>query len=103
MYRHESKNAVTRRQALRMLGGGFGMMAFANMVGESIASASDGPTGVAKLVYPQRVKRVIFLFMNPFSIEIDPDQATARSRGAKSAEYSLQRGSRNRNSDCQPR
>jgi hypothetical protein len=45
------------------------MMAFAGMLGESIASAGglvapDGSLGVAKLDYPQRVKRVIFLFMN---------------------------------------
>ena len=62
-------NPITRREALYRIGGGFGMMAFANMVNSSLLSAgvtagSDGSLGVAKLDYPQRVKRVIFLFMN---------------------------------------
>ena len=49
------------------VGSGFGMMAFASMLGRSVARATpvsaDG-TGIAKLDYPQRVKRVVFLFMN---------------------------------------
>ena len=44
------------------------MMAFAGMLGESMAraglNAGETGLGVAKLDYPQRVKRVIFLFMN---------------------------------------
>ena len=45
------------------------MMAFAGMLGESLSRAAtiitpDGRSGVAKLDYPQRVKRIIFLFMN---------------------------------------
>jgi hypothetical protein len=71
MSEHKSTNSVTRRQALRMLGGGFGMTAFANMVGASIARASQGAMGVAKLAYPQRVKRVIFLFMNGGMSQVD--------------------------------
>ena len=66
---HKSRNPVTRREALRRVGNGFGMMAFAGMVSQSLAKAGttiapDGNMGVAKLDYPQRVKRVIFLFMN---------------------------------------
>lgn len=66
---HKSINPLTRREALRKVGNGFGMMAFAGMLGESIAKAGgitlpDGSLGVAKLDHPQRVKRVIFLFMN---------------------------------------
>ena len=62
-------NPITRREALCRIGSGFGMMAFANMVNSSLLSAgvtagSDGSLGVAKLDHPQRVKRVIFLFMN---------------------------------------
>jgi hypothetical protein len=69
MYDHKSRNPVTRREALRRVGNGFGMMAFANMLGQSLAKAGVNPTpegalGVTKLDYPQRVKRVIFLFMN---------------------------------------
>jgi hypothetical protein len=70
MFEHKSSNPVTRRDALRCVGNGFGMMAFAGMLGNSLAAAMplagpDGATlGAAKLDYPQRVKRVIFLFMN---------------------------------------
>jgi hypothetical protein len=63
---HKSRNPVTRREALRKVGNGFGMMAFAGMLSESMLRAgisSDG-LGVARLDYPQRVKRVLFLFMN---------------------------------------
>lgn len=60
---------LTRRDALRRVGNGFGIAAFAGMLGQSIARAGGilnsegGLTGV-KLDHPQRVKRVIFLFMN---------------------------------------
>lgn len=69
MSAHNSKPPVTRREALRRVGNGFGMMAFAGMLGESIAQAGgivtpDGNLGMAKLDHPQKVKRVIFLFMN---------------------------------------
>ena len=52
------------------------MMAFAGMLGNSLARAgavldSDGNIGVSKLDYPQRVKRVIFLFMNGGCSSID--------------------------------
>ncbi len=66
---HKSSNPVTRREALKRVGNGFGFMALAGMVGQSMARAdtfvgTDGSLGVAKLDHPQRVKRVIFLFMN---------------------------------------
>src|SRR3954465_6060470 len=69
MSNHKSRNPVTRREALRKVGNGFGMMAFAGMLGESLSRAGtvvhpDGNLGVAQLDYPQKVKRVIFLFMN---------------------------------------
>src|SRR5438067_679059 len=71
---HKSRHPITRRDALCRIGNGFGMLAFASLVGESIARAA-GPTifgqdiasgdGVArKLDHPARAKRVIFLFMN---------------------------------------
>jgi hypothetical protein len=69
---HKSANPLTRRDALCRIGNGFGMMAFAGMLGDSMAQAGvteDG--GVAKLDYPQRVKRVIFLFMNGGCSAID--------------------------------
>jgi Protein of unknown function (DUF1501) len=67
---HKLSNPTTRREALRRVGNGFGMMAFAGMLGKSLAHAAPlaGPAGeslgAAKLDYPQRIKRVIFLFMN---------------------------------------
>ncbi|MBZ2184025.1 MAG: DUF1501 domain-containing protein [Bryobacter sp.] len=68
MSHHKSSNPQTRREALRRIGNGFGMMAFAGMVNQSLAAAGalatpDGGVGY-KLDHPQRVKRVIFLFMN---------------------------------------
>src|SRR6202035_3235784 len=61
--------------ALRRVGNGFGMMALAKMVGESTArsgiTADSTGMGVSKLDYPQRVKRVIFLFMNGGLSSID--------------------------------
>ena len=66
MFDHKQGQPLTRRDALRRVGNGFGMMAFAGMLGNSIARAglTGAPTGAAKLDYPQKVKRVIFLFMN---------------------------------------
>jgi len=65
---HKSGNPLTRREALRRVGNGFGMLAFASAVNQSIAragvSTADGGVMVGKLDYPQKVKRVIFLFMN---------------------------------------
>ena len=66
MFDHKQRQPVTRRDALRRVGNGFGMMAFAGMLGNSMARAglTGGGTGVATLDYHQKVKRVIFLFMN---------------------------------------
>ncbi len=66
---HKSSNPNTRREALRRMGNGFGMMAFAGMLNKSLAAAGalaapDGSIVTPKLDHPQRVKRVIFLFMN---------------------------------------
>src|SRR5882672_301493 len=68
---HKSTNPVSRREALCRMGSGFGMMAFAGMLGRSLNAAESGTGGVAKLDYPQRVKRVIFLFMNGGCSHVD--------------------------------
>jgi hypothetical protein len=39
MFNHKSSNPLTRREALRKVGNGFGMMAFAGMLGNSLARA----------------------------------------------------------------
>ena len=65
---HKSSNPLTRREALCRVGNGFGMMAFAGMLNRSLAHAAavspEALGGAATLDYPQRIKRVIFLFMN---------------------------------------
>ncbi|MBL8174276.1 MAG: DUF1501 domain-containing protein [Bryobacterales bacterium] len=76
MNRHKAPAPATRREALRKIGNGFGMMAFAGMLNDSLARAGgivtpDGAVGVAKLDFPQRVKRVIFLFMNGGCSQVD--------------------------------
>src|SRR5215469_2292962 len=77
MSQHKARNPITRREALCRMGGGFGMMAFASLVGQSVSYAQgivapDGTTGgAAKLDFPQRVKRVVFLFMNGGCSTID--------------------------------
>lgn len=76
MIPHKASAPTTRREALRRIGNGFGMMAFASMLNSSIARAGgivgpDGGAGVAKLDHPQRVKRVIFLFMNGGCSQVD--------------------------------
>ena len=75
MFNHKSDNPPTRREALRRVGNGFGMMAFAGMLNQSImragVSTADGGVLTGKLDYPQRVKRVIFLFMNGGCSTID--------------------------------
>jgi hypothetical protein len=73
---HKSRNPLTRREALRRVGNGFGMMAFAGLLNGSLAKAgavldAEGNIGVAQLDHPQRIKRVIFLFMNGGCSSID--------------------------------
>jgi hypothetical protein len=73
---HKGKAPVTRRDALCKIGGGFGMLAFASLVGESLASAGVlnepfGQEGARKLDHPARAKRVIFLYMNGGLSQVD--------------------------------
>lgn len=89
MSSHKSSNPTTRREALRKVGNGFGMMAFASLLNNSLASAGalntpDGSVTGYKLDHPQRVKRVIFLFMNGGLSTIDafdPKPALAKYDG----------------------
>ena len=64
MVLHRLRSPLTRREALCRMGGGFGMMAFAGMVRESLARAE-----VTDL--RPRAKRVIFLFMNGGLSQVD--------------------------------
>ena len=67
---------LTRREALRTMGAGFGMMAFASMVGSSVAEASSGLVSAAGGLIPKphfepRARNVIFLFMNGGVSQVD--------------------------------
>src|SRR6478735_5249366 len=73
---HKQRQPVTRREALCRIGNGFGMLAFASLVGESIVRAAgpfaqDGTLDPRKLDHPARAKRVIFLFMNGGLSQVD--------------------------------
>ncbi|HXI31151.1 MAG TPA: hypothetical protein VNG89_22090, partial [Vicinamibacterales bacterium] len=59
---HKQRNPVTRREALCRIGNGFGMLAFASLVNESVARAAggfaqDGTLDARKLDHPARAKR----------------------------------------------
>ena len=75
---HRSAHPVTRRDALCKIGNGFGMLAFASLVGDSIARAAgpeifgqQGSLDARKLDHSARAKRVIFLFMNGGLSQVD--------------------------------
>src|SRR3954470_148731 len=73
---HKQSRPVTRRDALCRIGNGFGMLAFASLVGESLSAAGlttnqEGLVGGRPLDHPARAKRVIFLFMNGGMSQVD--------------------------------
>ena len=56
---------LTRRHALSLLGGGFGLIALSNLLNVSLAEAATATGGaLTQLHVKPRAKRVIFLFMN---------------------------------------
>ncbi|MBZ5606594.1 MAG: DUF1501 domain-containing protein [Acidobacteriia bacterium] len=63
MTAHKSKSPLTRREALCRVGNGFGMMAFAGMIADSVARAGTD--------FTPRAKRVIFLYMNGGLSQVD--------------------------------
>jgi len=71
---HKAFRPTTRREALRSMGAGFGMVALANMVGKSLARAAGAPDSLLTPKNPQfeaKAKHVIFLFMNGGCSSID--------------------------------
>src|SRR5215469_9955776 len=65
-------NALTRRNALRTLGCGFGYLSLASLVGESLARAEstlDRPSWM--ITDKPKAKHVIFLFMNGGLSQVD--------------------------------
>ncbi len=70
------REPLTRRDALKTMGAGFGMMAFARMVGSSMLEASSPVRSAAgtlmiKPDFAPRAKNVIFLFMNGGVSQVD--------------------------------
>ena len=74
---HRSRPPVTRREALCRMGNGFGMLAFASMIGQSLSAAGldqrkPAAAALSKgLHHPARAKHVIFLFMNGGLSQVD--------------------------------
>src|SRR5690349_20698023 len=62
-------HSISRREALLSMGSGFGMMAFASLVGDTLALAQQFPKG--GLHHAARAKHVIFLFMNGGLSQVD--------------------------------
>jgi len=66
---------LSRREALCRMGGGFGMLSFASMVGQSIARADvnnpASPWLIDKPGFKPKAKHVIFLFMNGGLSQVD--------------------------------
>jgi hypothetical protein len=60
--------AFSRRDALRRMGSGFGMMAFAGMVSDSLKAEDGAPR---KLDFAPKAKHIIFLFMNGGLSQVD--------------------------------
>src|ERR1700683_2971359 len=65
-------NAITRRDALRTMGCGFGYLSLASLVGQSLARAEstlDRPSWM--ITDKPKAKHVIFLFMNGGLSQVD--------------------------------
>jgi hypothetical protein len=72
---HRGSRPPTRRDALCRIGNGFGMLAFASLVGQSLQAAGFGDgqaqDATRPLDHPARAKRVIFLYMNGGLSQVD--------------------------------
>src|SRR5262245_18149713 len=75
MSRHRRfRQPFTRREALRRIGSGFGMLAFASLVSESLARAATregGEGGPRPFDHPPKANAVIFLMMNGGLSQVD--------------------------------
>jgi hypothetical protein len=64
-------SGLSRRDALRLAGAGFGSLALAGMIGQSAAKAPPSPLAPKKPPLKQRAKRIIFLFMQGAMSQMD--------------------------------
>jgi hypothetical protein len=67
---------ITRRQALRRIGGGFGMVGLAGLLGDSVLEATStlvpsNPLAVKETHFPPKARHVIFLFLNGGLSQVD--------------------------------
>jgi hypothetical protein len=85
--------ALSRRQLLRRLGGGFGSLALAGLLAEEAAAApGDNPLAVRPPHFSARAKRVVFLFMpgGPSQVDtFDPKPRLTRDHGKPSPKLYL--------------
>jgi Protein of unknown function (DUF1501) len=74
---HRQPRPVTRREALCRIGNGFGMLAFAGLVGDSLSRAdllaAQDPKirATGGLHHPAKAQHVVFLFMNGGLSQVD--------------------------------
>jgi hypothetical protein len=67
-----AKNAITRRDALRTMGCGFGYLSLASLVGQSLARAESSLDRPSWMITDKpKAKHVIFLFMNGGLSQVD--------------------------------
>ena len=71
--RHKpAPNAITRRDALRTMGCGFGYLSLASLVGQSLARAESSLDRLSWMITDKpKAKHVIFLFMNGGLSQVD--------------------------------
>jgi hypothetical protein len=72
MFHNPASHLMTRRDALRKMGCGFGYLSLASLVGQSLARAeSTGDRASWMITDKPKAKHVIFLFMNGGMSHID--------------------------------
>src|SRR5436309_14765511 len=76
---------IHRRDVLRIIGSGFGMLGLAQLAGRADSSASfNGPMSMKPPHFPAKAKRVIYLFLNggPSQVDtFDPKPLLAKYHG----------------------
>lgn len=72
MLHKPTRNPMTRREALKKMGCGFGYMSLASLVGQSLARAQSSPDRASWMITDKpKAKHVIFLFMNGGLSQVD--------------------------------
>jgi hypothetical protein len=80
---HDQPTPLSRRQALRQCGVGFGALAFADLLAGTSLATVKSPLAVRAPHFPARAKRIIFLFMHGGPSHVDTfDYKPALARDA---------------------